>query len=472
MLSLRQSIATRLAVAYGLVVAASIALLAIVFYFGTLGTFDRNINGKIVTISNRLIETYQQRPREDLAQEIDHLLSDGIDSDTEIYLLASANGTHVAGNLSAWPSDSSSFGRLVDATVVREGRKSPGRLFVRPLPDGAILVVGRDLEDRDVIRDMVWRALAVGAILSLAVVASGAVFFRRQIEARIADIRQTASEIEAGDLRRRIPISRGDDGGDEFGRLKADINRMLDRIQHLVDGVRHVSNAIAHDLRTPLSRVRSQLESALQGDLTVPSLSNAAESAIQEIDELIALFGKLLQIAEAESGMRPDFFEVVDLRRIAGDMVELYNVANDEKRVSLTDAMDGEVLASGDRNLIASAVASLVDNAVKYAGPDARIEVGALGVQDSASIVVRDDGHGIPADELLKVMDRFYRLDRSRHLPGNGLGLSIASAIATLHRGKLTLANGSPGLIARFELPSRAPPTTDRDPGDHAEGRP
>jgi signal transduction histidine kinase len=455
MLSLRRSIATRLALGYGLLVAVSITILAVVFYLGTLGAFDRSINGKIITISSRLIEAYEDRPRDELAAEVQRLLADGIDSDTEIYLATAADGTRIAGNISTWPRGVESFGRLVDAEVVREGRKSPGRLFISPLPGGGILVVGRDLADRAAIRDMVWRALAIGAALSLVLIAGGAFFFRRQIEARIGDIRHTAREIEAGDLSRRIPIPRGEDGSDEFGRLKADINRMLDRIQHLVEGVRHVSNAIAHDLRTPLARVRSQLESALQEQPTVASLSSAGASAIQEIDGLIALFEKLLQIAEAESGMRPESFDAIDLRRIAEDMAELSNATSDERRVTVRAMGDDEVPASGDRNLIASAVAGLIDNAIKYAGPSAHIEVGAFADRDTVAIVVRDDGPGIPDHELPKVTERFYRLDRSRHLPGNGLGLSIAAAIAILHRGRLTLANGAPGLIARIELPRR-----------------
>jgi signal transduction histidine kinase len=455
MLSLRRSIATRLALGYGLLVAASITILAVVFYLGTLIAFDRSINGKIITITSRLIDAYEQQPREELAGEIRRLLADGIDSDTEIYLVTDAAGARIAGNISTWPRSTDAHGRLIDAEVMREGRKSPGRLFISPLPGGGILVVGRDLADRAAIRDMVWRALAIGAALSLVLIAGGAVFFRRQIEARIGDIRHTAREIEAGDLSQRIPIPRGEDASDEFGRLKADINRMLDRIQHLVEGVRHVSNAIAHDLRTPLARVRSQLEGALQGQPTVATLSSAGTSAIAEIDGLITLFEKLLQIAEAESGMRPESFDAIDLRRIAEDMVELSNATSDDRRVDLSAMNDADVPASGDRNLIASAVAGLIDNAVKYAGPAARIEVGAFAARDTVGIVVRDDGPGIPEDELPNVTGRFYRLDRSRHLPGNGLGLSIASAIATLHRGRLTLANGAPGLIARIELPRR-----------------
>lgn len=454
MLNLRRSTAARLAVGYGLLVAASIAILAIVFYFGTIGLLDRNINGKIGTVSNRLIDAYQHRPREELAHEIDRLLKDGIDSDTEIYVLAAEDGTRLAGNLSAWPKSPSPSGQLVDAMVIRDGRKSSGRLAISPLPDGTTLVVGRDLQDRDAIQDMVWRSLIGGAAISLVLIVSGAFFFRRQIENRIGDIRRTARDIEAGDLTKRIPVGSEEDGSDEFGRLKTDINRMLDRIEHLVDGVRHVSNAIAHDLRTPLGRIRSGLDNAVRSDVTVATLSDAAHSAMGQIDDLILLFEKLLQIAEAESGMRPESFDWIDLQRIARDVVEFYNSSAEASHVLLTHTGDGDVMAMGDRNLIANAIASLIDNAIKYAGRGGHIEVGAFTNEKSVSVVVRDRGPGIPATELARVTERFYRLDQSRHLPGNGLGLSIASAIATLHRGKLTLENASPGLLARLSIPT------------------
>jgi signal transduction histidine kinase len=322
------------------------------------------------------------------------------------------------------------------------------------LPDGGFLYVGRDLSEQDSIRDLVIKALLAGAGASLLVLVIGALLFRHQIEKRIGEIRRTARRIEAGDLTQRIPVS----SEDEFGRLSVDINRMLDRIGHLMDGVRHVSNAIAHDLRTPLGRIRSRLDEAVRRETTAASLSTAASSAIEGIDELILVFDKLLQIAEAESGMRAKSFEAVDLNAIARDMVELYDASAEERQVSLRPAGDGSVLAAVDRNLVASAVASLIDNAIKYAGPGATVEVGAYAQPQSVAIVVRDNGPGIPEAERPRVTERFYRLDSSRNLPGNGLGLSIVSAIATLHGGALQLEDASPGLLARIVLPAGSAP--------------
>jgi signal transduction histidine kinase len=446
---LTKSIATRLALGFAVLVAEAILVASGVFYFGTVGVMDRRIDGKITAISNRLMDAFQNRPIEDLAKQIELELHDGIDSDTEMFLVVSPSGQRVVGNLTAVPAATRPLGQVVTDEVIREGKRTMGRLIVQQLPDGGFLYVGRDLSEQRSISDLVLKALAAGAGASLLVLVLGALLFRHQIEKRIGEIRRTAARIEAGDLSQRIPVS----SEDEFGRLSVDINRMLDRIGHLMDGVRHVSNAIAHDLRTPLGRIRSGLDEAVRREATAASLSKAAGAAIEGIDDLILVFEKLLQIAEAESGMRTKSFEAVDLNAIAKDMVELYDATAEERQVSLRPAGGGAVLAAVDRNLVASAVASLIDNAIKYAGPGATVEVGAYAQPQSVAIVVRDNGPGIPAPERPRVTERFYRLDHSRNLPGNGLGLSIVSAIATLHGGALQLEDAAPGLLARLTFP-------------------
>jgi len=284
----------------------------------------------------------------------------------------------------------------------------------------------------------------------------GALLFRRQIEHRVGAIRRTALQIEAGDLSRRIPIS---DVEDEFARLNRDINRMLDRIEHLMDGVRHVSNAIAHDLRTPLGRIRSGLEEALSSGNSMAQLAGTARFAIQQVDELIRMLDRLLQIAEAESGARRQSFALVPLSSVASDVVELYDATAEAEGITLTSDIKGRPVALADRNLLTSALANLVDNALKYAGSGSTVQVRVVEERDTVSIVVQDDGPGIPPTERARVIDRFYRLDESRSLPGNGLGLSIVTAIASLHSGELALADASPGLIARVILPrAEAPP--------------
>lgn len=445
---LGNSIAARLAMGNGALLVGLIGVISAVFYFGTVGVLDRGMDGKISAISRRLLDTYGNRPIEDLAREIDRELKDGIDSDTEIFLVTSATGQRVVGNLSQWPVAPAPLGRLLDLQVVRDGRPSFARLIVRPMPNGGLLYVGRDLSEQRAIRDLVLRALEAGAAVSLLLVVLGAWLLRRQIESGIGAIRRTAREIEAGNLDRRIVVS----GDDEFARLGVDINRMLERIEQLMSGVRHVSNAIAHDLRTPLARIRARLDEALTRDMTLPALADAGRLAIEGIDDLILLLNKLLQIAEAESGMRPETFTRIDLSRVVRDMVELYDAAAEEADITLYVPSEEPVWAKGDHDLLASAVASLLDNAIKYAGAGSQVKLSTETGEDSVSIIVQDNGPGVPEEELQKLPDRFYRMDRARHQPGNGLGLSIVTAIASLHSGRLVLENSHPGLRASILL--------------------
>jgi len=450
--ALRTSIAAKLVLGYGLLGIASIVAVSLVFYSGTIGVIDQNIDGKIEAQTERLLNKAAQRGRASLKAEVQRLLNDGVDSDREIFAILDSGGAPLAGNLDSWPSVAEGPD-MVTAEVLRNGRKAPARLYLRPLAHGGTLIVGRDLSEEEAVREVIWRALAAGALVSLMLTVAGALLFRRTIAARLGEIRRTAAQIEAGDLSPRIPVT----GNDEFALLNRDINRMLDRIELLMDGIRHVSNAIAHDLRTPLSRIRGRLDDALRHEMTVPRLSGAAHDAIDDIDDLIRLFERLLQIAEAESGMRGRLFERLDLGRVVADIGEMYEAIAEDANIELTVDAPDALYVDGDRNLLASAVASLLDNAIKYAGSGAAIRVRAGRYRAAAAISVHDNGPGIPDAERDKVTQRFYRLDKSRHMPGNGLGLSIVSATATSHGGKLVLEDGAPGLVARIVLPL-APP--------------
>lgn len=442
------SIATKLLIGYGVLGVFSIAVVSIVIYTGTIGVLDQNLDGKIVAQAQRLLERVGSQRHQDISEEVGLLLADGVDSDREIFQLIDADGASLAGNLGSWPAPGE-LPEMVSAEVVRNGHLRPARLYLYPLDDGGLLIVGRDLSEQEAVRELIWSALLAGVGVSLVLTVAGAILFRRTIENKLGEIRRTAAQIEAGDLSHRIPVN----GNDEFALLNRDINRMLDRIELLMDGIRHVSNAIAHDLRTPLARIRGRLDDVLRHEPTAPRLTNAAHDAIDDIDDLIRLFERLLQIAEAESGMRARLFERLDLGRVVADIGEMYEATAEDEGVTLAVDAPESLYVDGDRNLLASAVASLLENAIKYAGPGAAIHVRAGLHQGMASIAVHDNGPGIPAAERDKVTQRFYRLDKSRHLPGNGLGLSIVSATATSHGGRLVLEDGAPGLVARIVLP-------------------
>src|SRR5215467_2818122 len=454
-----ETVAFRLALSYGLLAVASMSVISAAFYFGTVGVLERSTDGKLLTISKRLAVHSDSRDNERLRQEIQRLLVYGIDQDTEVYLLVAPGGRKIVGNIFGWTQKSAPLDSLTDLAVMRNGRPSVSRLLPWLLPDGSILVVGRDLQDQREIERLVWHSLLAGGAVALLLAIGGALLFRRQLEHRVGAIRRTAREIEAGDLTRRIPTSGVDD---EFARLNRDINSMLDRIEHLMDGVRHVSNAIAHDLRTPLGRIRSRLEEALPPGGNTMELVETGRFAIAQVDELIQMLDNLLQIAEAESGARRQSFTLVRLSQVVSDVVELYDAAAEEAGSTLLSEISGDPLTLGDKNLLTSAVANLLDNALKYAGAGATVFVRAARARDTVSIVVQDDGPGIPTAERARVVERFYRLDRSRSLPGNGLGFSIVTAVASLHWGRLCLEDASPGLVARLILPRVEPAVAHR----------
>src|SRR6516162_2413927 len=400
------TVAFRLALGYGLLAICSMSVISAAFYFGTVGVLARSTDAKLQSLSKRLAEHFENRGEDGLRREIEQLLSDGIEQDTEVYLLVAPDGRKTVGNIFGWTKASAPLDTLTNLAVMRNGRPSLSRLLPRLLPDGSILVVGRDLQDQRAIEQLVWRALLAGGAVALLLAAGGALLFRRQLEHRVGAIRRTALEIEAGDLSRRIPIS---DVGDEFARLSRDINRMLDRIEHLMDGVRHVSNAIAHDLRTPLGRIRSRLEEALPPGGSTTELVETGRFAIAQVDELIQMLDNLLQIAEAESGARRQSFTLVRLSQVVSDVVELYDAAAEEAGITLLSEISGDPLTLGDENLLTSAVANLLDNALKYAGSGATVRIKTTNERDTVLIVVQDDGPGIPAAERSRVVDRFYR---------------------------------------------------------------
>jgi signal transduction histidine kinase len=450
MSKLLNTVAFRLAAGYAFLVIAAVALISALLYWSTVGVLDRQIDAKLLAISNQLVSQGEANGVTALQTKIQQLLTDNIDRDTEDYLLLDANGKKIIGNLAVLPAKQLGIGKIFDLKVIRNNRLSDSRVLLADLPDGSQLIVGRDLEDRREINALIVRALCIGGAGSVLLAVVGAILFRRQLEQRIGTIRHMVLDIEAGDLSRRIPVS---DSNDEFSSLSRELNHLLDRIQHLMMGVQDVSNAIAHDLRTPLGRIRNLLEESVRSGTSVEKITDRASTAIQAIDDLIAIFDKLLQIAEAEAGTRRQSFQPVSLREIVTDVADLYDATAEEKGAKLFVEIVGEPIAIGDKDLLASATANLVDNALKYAGDNAKVQVKALREEKHVSIVVQDDGPGIPSEEQAKVLTRFYRIDRSRSLPGNGLGLTIVKAICHLHGGTLSLENAVPGLVVRIDLP-------------------
>ncbi|MET3183048.1 UNVERIFIED_ORG: signal transduction histidine kinase [Variovorax guangxiensis] len=443
-----RSVGFRLAFYYGLLVAITMLAALAIVYMQTVGVLQQRMVRQVAASMQQLMVRYDARGADGVAGEISNALSDGRNSDNEIYLLTDREGNKLAGNLDQMPSQAPDAGDGVHRRVVRAGQTVIAYLVMRPLPDGGLLVVGHDLRDQESIESLVASASAAAGIVAVLLLIGGTFVFRQELERSVGAVRRTAARIAAGELQERVEPS-GEE--DEFALLEHDINAMLDRIQSLMDGVRHVSNTIAHNLRTPLTRVLVRLRAAEAGLGEDDPQREAVASAIRELEELAVVFEKLLQIAEVEAGARRQQFAPVALHVIADDVAELYEAVAELRGIALLREPADMAMALGDRDLLAGAAANLLDNALKYAGSGATVRVGTHTVDGRAQLFVQDDGPGIPHAEHERIGVRFHRLDRS--VPGHGLGLASVLAVVALHGGRLDFADAKPGLRACIDLP-------------------
>lgn len=367
-------------------------------------------------------------------------------------LLADAGYRPLAGNLAAWPRDIPD-GAGTHAVMVDQlaGQPVHTLLLRTTLPGGYHLLVGRDLGFYlPLERKFAWGLTAAVTFLFVVGVA-GAFLIRRQLLARVQGMRTSVSAIMAGDLRRRLPAS---GSGDELDTLSQTINGMLDHIERLIHGISDVSNSIAHDLRTPLTELRSRLEELT---LTRPAPAETfaeIEAAVADVDRVMRIFAALLRLAELDTGARRSGFVEVDAARVAAEVVEFYEPAAEQKGVAFSFQAEGAAPVAGDPVLLAQAVSNLIDNSLKCVSERGAIQVRVDKRADgSVAIEVADDGPGISAADRPKVTERFYRGDTSRGTPGVGLGLSIVDAVAKLHGGVLELLDNHPGLRAQMVLP-------------------
>jgi signal transduction histidine kinase len=317
------------------------------------------------------------------------------------------------------------------------------------LPGGFRLLVGRDMSESEAFRSRVGDTLGWAGLLTLALGLLTAVVASRNMLRRVEAVSGTAARIMRGDLAQRVPVT---GSGDEFDQLAGNLNDMLERIERLMNGMREVSDNIAHDLRTPLSRLRTRLEVALLEPPDAARYAEVMRETIAEADALLGTFNALLSITQAEAGTQRTPLEELDLAEIAGAVCELYEPVAEEAGVELAGEIERPILVRGDRHLLSQAAANLLDNALKYAagGP---VTVAVRRAAGEALLIVADRGPGIPPEQRDKVFDRFVRLEASRSTPGQGLGLSLVRAVARLHGGGVRLEDNEPGLRAVLALP-------------------
>lgn len=387
-----------------------------------------------------------------------------------IYYIGDPSGQLIVGNVGTLPPEvlmnpgSYTFNydrqRPNDPDVPDTDEAGPppqGNAMVRSavLPSGLHLVVGRDIYERRGFTAIILQSFlfGVGGIVLLSVIA-GLVNSRRVL-ARIDSINATANKIMSGNMSERIPITKRND---EFDGLATSLNAMLDRIEQLMQGLKEVTDNVAHDLKTPLTRLRNQAESALRESADEEDKRKALETTISESDKLIRTFNALLMIARAEAGAPSGAFADIDVSAIAADVAELYAPVADEEGMQLHSEVAPGIRLRANRELIGQALVNLVDNALKYIRPEegraGAITVIARQVGGRVLIEVADNGPGIPAEDRARVVERFVRLEQSRTEPGSGLGLSLVAAVARLHKGEFRLEDNNPGVRAVIDLPA------------------
>jgi signal transduction histidine kinase len=381
-----------------------------------------------------------------------------------IYYLGDNNGLQIVGNIDNVPVNvlenegifsfdytSPGFDQEDDTVEGPEGYAVVRSLV---LESGLRLVVGRDVVERRGFTAIVLQGFfyAVLGILGFSLLAG--VITSRRVLKRIDAINATSAKIMSGNLSERIPVTRAND---EFDTLATSLNAMLDRIEGLMQGLKEVTDNVAHDLKTPLTRLRTKAEAALR-DTNSATQRDALETTISESDKLIRTFNALLMIARAEAGAPSGAFADVDVSAVAADVAELYEPVAEEQGLTLTTDIAVDVKLRANRELIGQALVNLVENALKYyepqEGKSGAVTIAVRAPNGRVVIEVTDNGPGIPVEDRARVVERFVRLEKSRTEPGSGLGLSLVAAVARLHRGEFRIEDNGPGVRAVIDLPA------------------
>jgi signal transduction histidine kinase len=433
----------RLALLYAGVTGISFALLFAVIFWSTARFMRHQIDD---SVANELNEILGDAP-DDMAGMRTIVAGLARQSSGFAYLFQDADRHELAGNIRALPPNVGVFEWESEATAPDRRR---GRIRGRGVMVGTnYLFVGWSTHQLHEMEEFIAKAFIWGSAAAIALALVGGAIMSGRLVRKIETVSGTARNIIQGDLTQRVPVAHV---GDEFDRLSLSVNAMLDRIQMLMGDLRQVTTDIAHDLRTPLTRLGQRLEYAARSDADPQVLRQSLDAARHDVDDILAMFAALLRIAEVESGARKAAFSRVDLGEVLDTVAEVYRVAAEEKGQDLQHRVDPDVVATGDRELLVQLFANLVENAIRHCPGGARIELVARREGSSVEVVVADNGPGIPEPMRVKVLQRFVRLENSRTSPGYGLGLSLAAAIANLHDAPLVVADNGPGLRVAVRL--------------------
>lgn len=399
---------------------------------------------------NLLRAEYRQGGTAELAESLSVTVASGAAA-SEAYLLVDARGTPLSGNLSAWPPISSDEEAWTELPLYRRGSDRPETIgfTTTRLPTGHRLLVGRVMDDRVPLRRALGAALATALLLAIPLALIGSFILLKFMNSRVAAMADAAARVTSGDLRTRI-VSHGT--RDPFDRLASALNAMLERLERLVEELRFVTDTLAHDLRSPLTRMRATLERAAASRDSA-ELQSAAGAIGREIDAMLKMTSATIEVSRAEAGLGRDEFVALDAATLARDLCELYEPLAAEHGVRLLVEAPASAPLSGHQQLLGQALSNLIDNALKYAGSGGEIRLTVEERGEQLLVSVADRGPGIPPDRRAEALRRHGRLDSARRGDGSGLGLSLAAAVARLHGGELHLDDNMPGLRAVLALP-------------------
>jgi signal transduction histidine kinase len=424
-------------------------------YLSTSSYVRARSDRAIVADYSSLHTAYDRSGRDGLVALIEQRIADRSFAGN-VYLLTDPALARLAGNLTNWPSAVTAAKGWTEFRAPERSGDAADRPLLRAMletfPGGDRLLVGRDIGDLDSFTDQMKLAVVSGVALIFVLAAVASILVTRRTVGRIEQINATSRAIMQSGLDKRIPL-RG--SHDEWDRVADNLNLMLDRIETLMGEVKQVSDNVAHDLRTPLTRMRGRLEKAYHGQRNGADDQSLIGDTIADLDAVLRIFSSLTRIAHIETQERKGAFRTVNLVEIAGEVVELYDAAAEQDGTRLTIVGDPEVLVTGDRDLIFDAIANLVDNAIKHGRAGGQVVVANQFIGGRPVVSIADDGPGIPADQYEHVFKRFYRLQQSRYTPGHGLGLSLVAAVARLHDAQIEMLENSPGL--KFMLWFAAP---------------
>ena len=404
------------------------------------------------TVANELAEVQADAGSQDTEVLKRVVIGLTVNSPGIYYLLQAPDGQVMAGNMTAIEPKPGL--RSLEWTHQAPERRSIGGIRGRGilLPDGAYLFVGISDYQLGEVREVILRTTLLGLGVTVVLAVAGGLVMSYGVLRRVEAVSRASRAIMAGDLTQRMAL-RGTD--DEFDHLSSSLNAMLERIQDLMLGLQQVSSDIAHDLRTPLTRLRQRLELARRREGTVKGLHVAVDGAIDNVDAILETFGALLRIAQIEAGTRRSEFQRVSLSALLSELIEAYQPVVEERAQTLDAQIAEDLWVVGDRDLLMQMFANLVDNALVHSTVGADLSVEAVSAARGIQVMVSDNGPGIPPQYRHVVLQRFYRLDRSRSTPGSGLGLSLVSAVAGLHDATLTLQDNEPGLRCLLVFPTR-----------------